>query len=104
MGSCRSLAQSLGHTAPSVNGVRVTVRVAPTIGSSALTRTQKVRRRFIAERYEPLIEALYDGSTEKYVSTEVTFEDGRKGELSATVRISDAETYPAAADELEAAE
>ena len=44
-----------------------------------LTRTLKVRRAFVAERYAPLIEALYDGSTEKYVETEMTYEDGRKG-------------------------
>lgn len=55
-----------------------------------LTRTQKVRRSFIAERYGELIEALYDGSSEKYVETEVTYEDGRKGKLKATVRIADA--------------
>ena len=48
-----------------------------------LTRTQKVRRGFIAERYAPLIEALYDGSTEADISTEVTFEDGRKGVIAA---------------------
>ena len=44
-----------------------------------LTRTHKVRRGFVAERYEPLIDALYDGSKEADISTEVTFEDGRKG-------------------------
>ena len=59
-----------------------------------LTRTQKVRRGFIAERYAPLIEALYDGSTEKFVETEVTFEDGRKGNISATVQIRDMTLYP----------
>ena len=48
-----------------------------------VTRTQKVRRGFVAERYAPLIKALYDGSTEADISTEVTFEDGRKGVLSA---------------------
>ena len=58
-----------------------------------LTRTQKVRRSFIAERYAELIEALYDGSTEKFVSTEVTFEDGRKGKISATVKIADAKVH-----------
>ena len=62
-----------------------------------LTRTQKVRRSFIAERYGPLIEALYDGSTEKYVETEMTFEDGRKGHVRATVRIVDAKVFGAAA-------
>ena len=50
----------------------------------------------MAERYAPLIEALYDGSSEKYVETEVTFEDGRKGKITATVKIGDAEMYPAA--------
>ncbi|MDD9909456.1 MAG: AMP-binding protein [Ahrensia sp.] len=58
-----------------------------------LTRTMKVRRSLINERYEPLIEALYDGSTEKFVETEVTFEDGRKGKISATVKIEDAKVY-----------
>ncbi len=60
-----------------------------------LTRTQKVRRNFIAERYGELIEALYDGSTEKYVETQVTFEDGRKGTIKATVKIVDAGFYSA---------
>jgi long-chain acyl-CoA synthetase len=63
-----------------------------------LTRTQKVRRGFIAERYTPLIEALYDGSREKYVETEVTYEDGRKGRIRATVRIADARVYEAASE------
>jgi long-chain acyl-CoA synthetase len=59
-----------------------------------LTRTQKVRRGFIAERYEPLVAALYDGSTEAGISTEVTFEDGRKGTISARVKIVDVPTVP----------
>jgi long-chain acyl-CoA synthetase len=58
------------------------------------TRTQKVRRGFIAERYAPLIQALYDGSTESDISTEVTFEDGRKGVISARVKIKDMKLYP----------
>ncbi|MCK5750648.1 MAG: AMP-binding protein, partial [Oricola sp.] len=69
-----------------------------------LTRTQKVRRSFIAERYAPLIEALYDGSTEKYVETEVTFEDGRKGKIVATVEIREMERKPAPPAQKEAAE
>ncbi|MBX9453373.1 MAG: AMP-binding protein [Mesorhizobium sp.] len=55
-----------------------------------LTRTQKVRRAFVDERYRELIAAFYDGSTEKYVETEVTYEDGRKGKIRATVKIADA--------------
>ena len=69
-----------------------------------LTRTQKVRRGFIAERYEPLIEALYDGSAEKHIDTEVTYEDGRKGKISATVKIEDMQTHGSAAATREAAE
>ncbi|MDQ4060388.1 MAG: AMP-binding protein [Pseudomonadota bacterium] len=58
-----------------------------------LTRTQKVRRGFVAERYAPLVEALYDGSTEKEIATEVTFEDGRKGVIRARLRIRDMELH-----------
>ncbi|MGO9543233.1 MAG: AMP-binding protein [Rhodomicrobium sp.] len=68
-----------------------------------LTRTQKVRRGFIAERYAPLIAALYDGSSEKHISTAVTFEDGRKGVLEATVRIADVPAYTATGAPLAAA-
>ncbi len=59
-----------------------------------LTRTQKVRRSFIADRYATLIKALYDGSKEADISTEVTFEDGRKGTISARVKIRDMKTMP----------
>ena len=69
-----------------------------------LTRTMKVRRGFVADRYAPLIEALYDGSTEKFVDTEVTYEDGRKGRIRATVKIADAKTHEPAAPVREAAE
>ena len=64
-----------------------------------VTRTQKVRRGFVAERYEPLITALYSGAREADISTEVTFEDGRKGTLSASVKIRDVATVPVLAME-----
>ncbi|WP_425441191.1 AMP-binding protein [Rubrimonas cliftonensis] len=57
-----------------------------------MTRTMKVRRRIIAERYQPLIDALYSDATEVFADVEVSYEDGRKGRISATVRIIDAET------------
>jgi long-chain acyl-CoA synthetase len=70
-----------------------------------LTRTQKVRRSFIADRYAPLIAALYNGSSRCLIKTEVTFEDGRKGTIEGDVRIVDMKTYPVAATALkEAAE
>ncbi len=55
-----------------------------------LTRTQKVRRRPIEEKYTDLIEALYDGSETVFADTEVTYEDGRKGRIAATLEIRDA--------------
>ena len=61
-----------------------------------ITRTQKVRRSFIAERYAPLVAALYAGVREADIATEVTFEDGRKGLLSARVKMRDAATMPVA--------
>jgi long-chain acyl-CoA synthetase len=61
-----------------------------------VTRTQKVRRNLIAARYAPLIDALYGGAGVADISTEVTFEDGRKGILSARVKIRDVETAPPA--------
>ena len=64
-----------------------------------VTRTQKVRRGFVAERYAPLITALYNGSREADISTEVTFEDGRKGMLSARIKIRDVRTVPVPAME-----
>src|SRR5215469_12137932 len=64
-----------------------------------VTRTQKVRRGFVSERYAPLIRALYDGSTEADISTEVTFEDGHKGVISARVKIRDMDVVtPSAMD------
>lgn len=69
-----------------------------------MTRTMKVRRPFIRERYGELIEALYDGSKEKFIETEVVFEDGRKGKISATVSIQDAEMFAPSHTMKEAAE
>lgn len=59
-----------------------------------LTRTNKVRRGFIAEKYQPLVDALYSGKTEQYIETTVKFEDGRTGKVSATLRIVDTRTFP----------
>ena len=55
-----------------------------------LTRTRKVRRGFIAEKYEPLVAALYDGRQTVHVEAQVKYEDGRTGTLSADLRIGDA--------------
>jgi long-chain acyl-CoA synthetase len=62
-----------------------------------LTRTRKVRRGFIAEKYAPLIDALYSGVQSQHIETMVKFEDGRSGMLSADVSIRDVKTFPIAA-------
>nr|WP_167626581.1 AMP-binding protein [Paracoccus luteus] len=60
-----------------------------------MTRTRKVKRGVIAEKFVDLIEAMYAGRDSIHTQTEVTYEDGRKGLLKATVRIEDARTFPA---------
>jgi len=59
-----------------------------------LTRTRKVRRRIIEDKYSDIITALYDGSARVSTSTEVTYEDGRKGAINATLDIRDAAVAP----------
>ncbi|MBT3465870.1 MAG: AMP-binding protein [Rhodobacteraceae bacterium] len=62
-----------------------------------LTRTQKVRRRIIEEKFSDIINAMYDGSDTISTTTEVTYEDGRKGAISATLDIRDAAVQTAGA-------
>jgi long-chain acyl-CoA synthetase len=54
-----------------------------------LTRTRKIRRRFVTEKYQDLVDALYSGTTNCHVETEVTFEDGRTGTITAELIIHD---------------
>jgi long-chain acyl-CoA synthetase len=62
-----------------------------------LTRTRKVRRGFIGEKYGSLVEALYGGRDSVHVQAQVRYEDGRTGTFSADLKIRDAKTFPAAA-------
>ena len=59
-----------------------------------MTRTRKVRRRIVEDKFNDLITALYDGSASIFTKTEVTYEDGRKGYISATLEIRDAKVQP----------
>ncbi len=68
-----------------------------------LTRTQKLRRGHIIDRYSPLVEAFFNGSTEAQISTEVTFEDGHKGVIAARLVIRDVKHYPVRSAQLERA-
>ncbi|MDP6688626.1 MAG: long-chain fatty acid--CoA ligase, partial [Alphaproteobacteria bacterium] len=60
-----------------------------------LTRTRKVRRRIIAERYGPMIEALFSDAKDVNMAVQMTYEDGRTGTVEANLKIVDAEVYPA---------
>ncbi|MEM1074360.1 MAG: AMP-binding protein [Pseudomonadota bacterium] len=59
-----------------------------------LTRTRKVRRRIIEDKFDDIIAALYDGSETLRTTTEVTYEDGRKGSISATLEVREAAVQP----------
>jgi long-chain acyl-CoA synthetase len=64
-----------------------------------LTRTRKVRRNFVADKYQVLIDALYGGKGSQYIETQVKFEDGRTGMVAADLRIVTAKTFGGALKE-----
>ncbi|MBK8401833.1 MAG: AMP-binding protein [Propionivibrio sp.] len=61
-----------------------------------LTRTRKVRRDFVAEKYAVLISALYGGKSSQFIETAVKFEDGRQGKVAADLHIRDLKTFGSA--------
>jgi long-chain acyl-CoA synthetase len=56
-----------------------------------MTRTRKVRRRYVAEKYAPVTDAFYSGGAAVELATAITYEDGRQGTLRSTVHIEDVE-------------
>ena len=60
-----------------------------------MTRTRKVKRGFINDKYQVLVDAMYEGRAEQFIETAVKFEDGRTGSVSATLKIIDVKTFPA---------
>jgi long-chain acyl-CoA synthetase len=58
-----------------------------------LTRTRKVRRGTIGDKYQVLVDAMYGGRAEQFIETAVKFEDGRTGSVAATLKIVDAKTF-----------
>ncbi len=62
-----------------------------------LTRTRKVRRGAIGDKYKALVDALYGGKQRQFIETAVKFEDGRSGSVSAELAIEDARTFSSAA-------
>ena len=60
-----------------------------------MTRTRKVKRGAIFDKYAVLVDALYSGRAEQFIETAVKFEDGRSGSVSATLKMIDVKTFPA---------
>jgi long-chain acyl-CoA synthetase len=60
-----------------------------------LTRTRKVKRGFIGQRYQVLVDAMYGGKSSQFIETRVGFEDGRQGTVSAELKIMDVKVFPA---------
>jgi long-chain acyl-CoA synthetase len=60
-----------------------------------VTRSRKVRRRFVADKYVAVIEAFYSGGEEVELATTITYEDGRQAAIRSRVRIEDVEGAPA---------
>jgi long-chain acyl-CoA synthetase len=60
-----------------------------------LTRTRKVRRGFVAQKYATLVDALYAGKQSVHVEAQVRYEDGRTGTISADLKVRDAKTFRA---------
>ena len=64
-----------------------------------ITRTRKIRRRFVAEKYAVIVEAFYNEAAEVEVSAEITYEDGRKAMLRSRLRVTEVdEPSPPAAE------
>lgn len=64
-----------------------------------MTRTRKVRRAAILEKYGALVDAFYAGQTHCHIQTKVTFEDGRTGTIAADLEIGELEVYPTSAEQ-----
>ena len=60
-----------------------------------ITRTRKIRRRFVAEKYAVIVDGFYGGAAQVELSAEITYEDGRKALLESCLAIEDVEPMPA---------
>ena len=59
-----------------------------------VTRTRKIRRRFVGEKYKAVIDALYGGRSDVELVADITFEDGRKSTIRSNVAIENADEAP----------
>jgi long-chain acyl-CoA synthetase len=85
--------RKFNETLPEANQVRRFLLLTKDLEAddAEMTRTRKVRRRFVAEKYAPVIDAFYGGRDEVELATSITYEDGRQAILKARVRIDDVE-------------
>jgi long-chain acyl-CoA synthetase len=65
-----------------------------------ITRTRKIRRRFVAEKYAAIVEAFYQDAADVEVTAEITFEDGRKIVMRSTLRIGDVDESESGSDRM----
>ena len=88
--------QKINATLPAATRVRRLLLLQKELEAddNEMTRTRKVRRSFVMEKYAPVIEAFYAGGKSAEVTMEITFEDGRKSQLKTALEIVD---VPAAA-------
>jgi len=89
--------QKINETLPAATKIRRFLLLTKDLEAddAEMTRTRKVRRRFVAEKYEPVISAFYAGGAEVQLTTAITFEDGRQATVQSRVRIEDVEGVPA---------
>ncbi len=91
----------INATLPEVSRVRRIVLLNKQLDAddAELTRTRKVRRAFVMEKYAPVIAAFYSGASETQLTVEITFEDGRKSQLTSTLLVHDTDPRDAAVRE-----
>jgi long-chain acyl-CoA synthetase len=90
-GLLREEIRKCNETLPEASRVRRFLLLAKDLDAddAEMTRTRKVRRRYVAEKYAEVIEAFYVGRQEVELTTSVTYEDGRTASLQSRVRIED---------------
>jgi long-chain acyl-CoA synthetase len=97
-GLIRDEIEKINETLPDASKVRRFLLLTKDLDAddAEITRTRKVRRRYVAEKYANVIEAFYSGGTEVELTSSITYEDGRTATMKSRVRIEDVEVRPLA--------
>ena len=97
--------ESVNATLPDVQRIRKFLLLYKELDpdDGELTRTRKVRRGVIAEKYAPLIEAIYGDHDQVHVDTTITFQDGSKARIVTDLKVTalgteDTQPHPQAAE------